>query len=196
MSGIAKCPKCGQENPNENRFCRKCGAMIDTSPVSLQARSEESSKTFSDLPEREVKKKCMKCHTPLNEYYVCPQCYPPPAARANDPEFVAWWYQQKRAEMEGRDNRTAVFGCLTILAIVALGIWGYRSLLSGSNMPSASHQVEITREEFGDKWPFTVEGGTLSCRGSNEVYFTVNGVTYAVNGAARNSKRYAEIDEI
>ena len=61
------------------------------------------------------------------------------------------------------------------------------------------NSILITASEFGDAWPFTVDQGTLSCIGhddSVEVLFTVDNVTYAVNGLAKQSGRYADIRAI
>lgn len=56
--------------------------------------------------------------------------------------------------------------------------------------------VTITQKEYGDKWPFTVSEGKLECRGSDQVVFTANGTTYAVNGTAQVTKKYRHIREI
>jgi len=61
------------------------------------------------------------------------------------------------------------------------------------------NEVRITKDDFGDDWPFTVDEGVLAGNGSGgigEVIFTVDGVTYAVNGTARGTGKYTEIDEI
>ncbi len=58
------------------------------------------------------------------------------------------------------------------------------------------NSILITASEFGDAWPFTVDQGTLSCTGQDgigEVVFTVDNVTYAVKGLAKQSGRYADI---
>lgn len=64
---------------------------------------------------------------------------------------------------------------------------------------------KITRAEYGDKWPFTVDEGILSCRDTGvtvgttrmvEVTFTANGVTYALNGTAKGNASYADVDSI
>ena len=60
-------------------------------------------------------------------------------------------------------------------------------------------EAEVSREEFGSKWPLTVDRGVLSCNGSNgtgQVFFTAGGKTYAVNGLARGTKKYPSVDEI
>ncbi len=57
----------------------------------------------------------------------------------------------------------------------------------------------ITASQFGEDWPFTVDQGTLSCTGQDgvgDVLFTVDTVTYAVNGLAQQSGRYADLRAI
>lgn len=54
---------------------------------------------------------------------------------------------------------------------------------------------------FGDDWPLTVDEGILSCYlrdgGANrEVVLKVGDVVYAINGIAKGSGRWAEIDPI
>lgn len=52
----------------------------------------------------------------------------------------------------------------------------------------------ISKKEFGDEWPFTVDKGVLHCS-KNEVTFRAGGFEYAVNGSA-TSAGYASIDPI
>lgn len=71
---------------------------------------------------------------------------------------------------------------------------------------AGKHQVTITRAEYGDAWPFTVESGTLtgsltgrSTSGGTElteVTFTSGGMTYYVNGIAKTTRRYAALEDI
>lgn len=61
-------------------------------------------------------------------------------------------------------------------------------------VPEPPNQREVTRQEFGEQWPFTVERGTLSCE-SSAVVFSVDGRSYAMNGTARG-RGYAAIDPI
>jgi hypothetical protein len=71
-----------------------------------------------------------------------------------------------------------------------------RSSESSTRSPS---EVKITKQEFGTKWPLTVDEGVLACKGRGgvgEVVFTTNGKTYAVNGIAKGTKKYIPIDEI
>jgi hypothetical protein len=63
-------------------------------------------------------------------------------------------------------------------------------LASNANAKS----ITISKENFGNSWPFTVSQGELSCSG-NSVTFKANGKTYAVNGTAK-SRGYAPINEI
>jgi hypothetical protein len=56
----------------------------------------------------------------------------------------------------------------------------------------------ITRDEFGDDWPFTVEGGVLRCEGEGgvgAVIFEAEETEYGVNGVAK-SQGYADIEPI
>lgn len=58
---------------------------------------------------------------------------------------------------------------------------------------------KISKSNFGDAWPFTVEEGLLSCQGGNgfgAVIFSSNGITYAVNGIAKGRKTYNDIEAI
>lgn len=50
-----------------------------------------------------------------------------------------------------------------------------------------SNEITISLTDLGEKWPFTVEQGSLSCRNGNSIVFSANGNTYAVNGAASQS---------
>lgn len=47
----------------------------------------------------------------------------------------------------------------------------------------------VSRDQFGEDWPLTVEGGVLSCQpgttGSNSAVFIIAGETYSVNGTAQ-----------
>ena len=68
------------------------------------------------------------------------------------------------------------------------------------------HEVTITRGEYGEAWPFTVDSGVLRGKAlgvklSNgtelaEVTFTTGGKTYYANGTAKGTNRYAELDDI
>lgn len=55
--------------------------------------------------------------------------------------------------------------------------------------------VEITRMEYGEQWPFTVDRGELACVGSSGVVFTAEGTTYGVNEAAVASG-YPDVEPI
>lgn len=49
---------------------------------------------------------------------------------------------------------------------------------------AAEGPLEVSRSDFGDDWPLTVERGTLACEEPSAVIFTTGGTTYAVNGMA------------
>ncbi|MDE2981420.1 MAG: DUF2511 domain-containing protein [Gemmatimonadota bacterium] len=61
--------------------------------------------------------------------------------------------------------------------------------------PSLTERV-ISRADFGEEWPFTVESGTLRCSGSGAVTFTTESTTYAVNGTALTAGAGIEIEPI
>jgi len=55
--------------------------------------------------------------------------------------------------------------------------------------------VEVTADQFGDKWPLTVDKGTLHCEPPTRIVFTApDGQKYGVNGSASND--YVTIIEI
>lgn len=62
--------------------------------------------------------------------------------------------------------------------------------LSGCSKPG----LELTEEQYGDKWPLTVPSGHVECK-NDSVIFHTNGKTYGVNGLAK-SRGYPSIDEI
>ena len=84
----------------------------------------------------------------------------------------------------GKLERTMTrrFVCVLALAATACGGGGAAG-------------VEITAEQFGDSWPFTVERGQLSCAGASAIVFTADGTEYAVNEAAREAG-YAALDPV
>lgn len=53
----------------------------------------------------------------------------------------------------------------------------------------------IERSQYGERWPFTVDAGIISCV-DGSIIFTHQSKNYAVNGMAINTKRYEKIDEI
>lgn len=57
----------------------------------------------------------------------------------------------------------------------------------------------ITRSEFGDDWPFTVEEAELRGAGSHglaSVTIKVNGTEYALNGIAKGQHRFEDVEVI
>lgn len=68
----------------------------------------------------------------------------------------------------------------------------YREKLASSKKGSPNL---VTRKEYGNKWPFTVAFGELSCSPPGIVTLWANKKTYALNGLA-NSRGYTKIDEI
>jgi hypothetical protein len=62
----------------------------------------------------------------------------------------------------------------------------------------ACSDAEVTKADYGDDWPLTVESGVLKCLDDNGLALAiieVNGVEYQLNGAAK-SRGYDDIDTI
>ena len=78
--------------------------------------------------------------------------------------------------------------CFVVLVIV---VWGCNGC---TTVTKADHTKQISRDEFAERWPLTVDRGTLSCS-NGAVVFTVAGTPYAVNDAAAGSA-YPSIDAI
>lgn len=77
-----------------------------------------------------------------------------------------------------------------LLAIVAHFVLGFAvvSVL----LPEQPHDgVEISRADYGERWPFKITQGWLRCEGAGAIILTVQGKDYAVNGMA--GSRYAPI---
>lgn len=65
-----------------------------------------------------------------------------------------------------------VSGMLSVVLVVVIALYFY---LSGGGK-------EITAEDFGENWPFTVDSGSVECRNGNALVFVANGKTYGLNG--------------
>lgn len=80
----------------------------------------------------------------------------------------------------------------------ALLIFG--AILGGGEPPTDEPaerlgSVRVSRADFGDEWPLTVEEGILACD-ADAVTFIANGVVYAVNGTAETRGGGVDIDPI
>lgn len=66
--------------------------------------------------------------------------------------------------------------------------------------PPPAHGRHIEAATWSDgPWPFTVAQGDLGCAYESRVQiqtFSVNGVTYALNPAAKDTQRYVPVDAI
>ncbi|MCK8640473.1 YebY family protein [Acinetobacter schindleri] len=68
-------------------------------------------------------------------------------------------------------------------------------LLSACSSTPEYKTIEVTADQFGDKWPLTVDKGTLHCEPPTRIVFTApDGQKYGVNGSAAND--YITILEI
>lgn len=62
-------------------------------------------------------------------------------------------------------------------------------------VPVDRHRRKVTKEEFGDKWPLTVDEGEIECKDKFIRLFHHGGKTYALNGIAK-SRGFKPIDPI
>lgn len=95
--------------------------------------------------------------------------------------------------MEGRKGMRPL-GLVLLAAALSVGVLG-----CGSASADPSRGATVTRADFGDRWPFTVDQGVLRCEPPSQVVFSSGGVDYAVNGMARGDMRargWQEIDGI
>ena len=60
----------------------------------------------------------------------------------------------------------------------------------------SSNTKELSKEKFGEDWPFKVESGTVECLDGFEVVFHTEGQTYALNDAARVTGKFGNIKDI
>jgi Protein of unknown function (DUF2511) len=54
---------------------------------------------------------------------------------------------------------------------------------------------QVSRADFGEEWPLTIESGLLRCR-AGAVTFETGGSVYAVNGLAMNNTQNLDIGPI
>ncbi|WP_339080816.1 DUF2511 domain-containing protein [Pseudomonas sp. TMP9] len=54
--------------------------------------------------------------------------------------------------------------------------------------------IEVTAQQYGEKWPFKVSSGNLECKGQAVIFHT-DEKAYAVNGVAKQ-KGYKDIEPI
>lgn len=60
---------------------------------------------------------------------------------------------------------------------------------------SGNSGLEVSKGEFGESWPFTVQSGIVDCVDGQAAVFKTGGRSYQLNGFAR-SRGYAPIDPI
>ena len=88
-------------------------------------------------------------------------------------------------------HAVAVAACMLVSVACGSGTGTPAEPVQG--IPPA-HQRQISRVEIPDSWPFVPGAGTVACDGG-AIAFRTQGVTYALNGAAR-ARGYADVDPI
>lgn len=108
---------------------------------------------------------------------------------------VAWFFVSLALALIN-GNWTKV-GKLLLILLGFIAVLTAASLYRQSDTPPVTttppNVAQISQSELGEAWPFTVSEGELRCSGQ-EITFTTNGLTYAVNGTARAN--YPAIDPI
>lgn len=86
---------------------------------------------------------------------------------------------------------------LKLVLIIAGGaVVGLFALLVLAALFSSPSREVITKAEYGDRWPLTVDRGSVECVGVGAVLFHATGETFAVNGLALSAASYPPIDPI
>ena len=119
--------------------------------------------------------------------------------------MARWW--DSPASARRSVWRLSAAALLLCAAAASAGCGGAASGSSGGSPAQSSaaeqqlapNQVKVTKAELGEDWPFTVDEGVITGDGSGGVgvvTFTAGDVTYAVNGTAVGTHKYAPIDAI
>jgi hypothetical protein len=67
-------------------------------------------------------------------------------------------------------------------------ICGWPLLAMLTSVSAFAANLDVSRAQMKDAWPFTIDGGTLKCSGGLVTFATGN-KTYAVNGSAKAKGR-------
>lgn len=55
---------------------------------------------------------------------------------------------------------------------------------------------KVSREDFGEAWPFYVDEGRLDCRNGNALTFSAHGTTYGLNGFGMLLKGTSDLEKV
>jgi hypothetical protein len=66
----------------------------------------------------------------------------------------------------------------------------------GGSASSSGDGETVSRADFGEEWPLTVDSGELRCEGAGAATITADGTTYALNGTATSMNAGEDIDPI
>jgi hypothetical protein len=88
---------------------------------------------------------------------------------------------------------------LLLLALVALASCAPETAQErlARQLRRYDHAELATRSQFGDKWPFGPDTVIVHCE--KQIYYlvsTLDGRTYALNGTAKSTQKYKDIEEI
>lgn len=188
------CPKCGarrQAGPE----CPACGVIYAKVEAAL-AKGKEEYET-PPLPKNEKLTHCPTCNREISkEATTCPHCgdnlgHEPSQTTPPQPPGV------------GKVRSGVGAGCLALIALVGIfAAISNRTSPENSSLPNTTGEF-ISLEEYGRKWPLTIQQGHLNCRSrtiaryeKKDVTITLDGKTWALNGSARGSGDFLPLEDI
>jgi len=119
------------------------------------------------------------------------------SAGRRDSPFVWENYLNGKLVLDTAECKYASHDKKTYPCIKRLYITPSKKEMMRNQARNSSSRVFVSREEYGDQWPFTVDFGIIACRRGNAVVFrTVGNKVYALNGIAIADKRYGDVREI
>jgi hypothetical protein len=76
---------------------------------------------------------------------------------------------------------------IIIIIVVAIAYNLFSLSSENENKPTTQKQTTITKNEFGNEWPLSINSGVVKCLpiGNGSVVFEAEGKTYAINGTAK-----------
>lgn len=103
---------------------------------------------------------------------------------ATDPAPVTIARPRKPGEPPGW-AKLAIVG---VLAVAVAGLF----VVDGHDKSTK----QVTHAQYGDRWPLTVQSGTLKCLDHKDVVIRVGETWYALNGTAKDDGSFEDIDPI
>ena len=153
--------------PETTQECPECGSSIEVPSEKLGIISM-----------------CPACHRPI--FLLKP---------TNAIDLVEMEFASPSIPTREKPKKVRLWQGVFLYLVVILG--GLAAIIGArEDSPPVPSGRLVTRAEFGERWPFTVESGYVDCEGVYEAVFRVGDKTYAINGTARswaNRRGYLDI---